>query len=111
MTRTAGALDSRFPLHAPNPTQPNPPDVVWMRFKRGYAFLGVVVVASEMEVVGAADEPVLAGDEGDGADRDLCDLERLYERAGLVVPDEDVARVESGEDPRLGRMKVDGFDA
>lgn len=85
-------------------------DVVWVRLEGCDALLGVVVVDAEVEVVAAADEPVLAGDEGDGAHGDLGDLERLYERFRLVVPDDDAARVQAGNDPWVGRVEVDGLD-
>jgi hypothetical protein len=85
-------------------------DVVWVRLEGCDALLGVVVVDAEVKVVAAAHEPVLAGDEGDGAHGDLGDLERLYERFRLVVPDDDAARVQAGNDPWVGRVEVDGLD-
>lgn len=36
-----------------------------------------------------------------------ANLERLYERIGLVIPDVNVARIEVGKDPRLRRVKFD----
>ena len=86
-------------------------NVVRVRLKRGDFFVRVVVEDAELEVVGAGDEPVLAGDEADAANRYFCDLEGLDQRAGFVVVDVDRAIVKTGEDPRLGGVEVDALNA
>ena len=82
-----------------------------MGFKGRDLFMGVVVEDTQLEVVGAGDEPVLAGDEADAADRYFCDLKGLDQRACFVVVDVDRAVVETGEDPGLGGMEVYAFYA
>ena len=72
-------------------------DVVGVRLKSRDFFVRVVVEDTELEVVGAGDEPVLAGDEADAADRYFCDLKGLDQRAGFVIVDVDRAIVETGE--------------
>ena len=71
----------------------------------------VIVEDPELEVVGACDKPVLAGDEANAADRHLRDLERLDQCAGVMIIDIDRAVVETGEDPGLGGMEVYAFYA
>ena len=73
--------------------------------------MGIIVEDTKLEVVGARDEPILARNEADAADGDLRDLERLNQRAGVMVVDVDRAVVETGEDPGLGGMEVDAFYA
>ena len=73
--------------------------------------MGVVVEDAKLEVVGAGDKPVLAGNEADAADWDLSDLEGLDHRAGFMVVDVYRAVVETGENPWFGGVKVDAFYA
>ena len=73
-------------------------DVVRVGFEGGDFLGGVVVVDAQLEVVGAADDPVLAGDEAAGAHGHVGELEGLDDGLRLVGPDVDVARVEAGED-------------
>lgn len=49
-----------------------------MSFKRGKKFVCVVVERAGLEVVGASDEPVLAGDKTGASYRDPCNFDRLY---------------------------------
>ena len=85
--------------------------VVWMGFKGDNFLVSIVIEDSELEIIGTRNEPVLAGDEAHAANGDLCDLESLDERAGVVVVDVDCAIIEAGEDPWLGRVEVDALDA
>jgi hypothetical protein len=55
-------------------------DVVGVGFDRSDLLARVVVEDAEVEVVRAADEPVLALDEADASHRDLGDLEGLDDR-------------------------------
>lgn len=55
----------------------NRSDVVGVCFEGGDLLGGVVVVDTELEVVAAADDPVLAGDETAGSDGDICEFERF----------------------------------
>lgn len=83
-----------------------------------------------MEVVGSADDPVLAGDESTGADGDIGQLKGLDNLLRLVGPDVDVAcrgqlrrslavpwrqrgrtAVEGGEDPWFLGMEVNALDS
>lgn len=69
------------------------PNIVRVRFERSNTFLGVVIVHSEVKVICAAYEPVLACNESDGSHWDLRDFECLDQCACLVIPDEDIASV------------------
>jgi hypothetical protein len=72
------------------------PNIVRVGFERSNTFLSVVVVHSEVKVICAAYKPVLAGNESDGSHWDLGDFECLDQSACLVIPDEDIASVETG---------------
>ena len=72
-------------------------DIVGVCFEGGDFLAGVVVVDAELEVIAAADDPVLAGDEAAGADGDVGELEGFDDGLGFVGPDVDVAAVERGE--------------
>ena len=87
------------------------PNVVWMGLKGCDLFVCVAIEDTQLEVVGAGHEPVLAGNEADAADRDLSDLERLDQRASIVVVDINSAIVETGKDPGLSGMEVDALNA
>ncbi len=69
----------------------NGSDIVGMRLERRNLFRGVVVVDTELKVVGAADNPVLARNEATGTDRKVGQFERLNRALGLVGPDLGVA--------------------
>lgn len=56
-------------------------DVVWVRLEVGDFLRGVVVEDAELEVVAAADDPVLAGDEAASAHGDVGQLEGLDDAA------------------------------
>ena len=86
-------------------------DVVRVCLKGRDLFMRVIVEDPELEVVGACDKPVLAGNEANAADRHLRDLERLDQCAGVMIIDVDCAVVETGEDPGLGGMEVYAFYA
>ena len=66
-------------------------DIVRVGFEGGDFFRSVVVVDAELEVVAAADEPVLAGDEAAGSDGDVGELEGFDYGLRFVGPDVDVA--------------------
>lgn len=53
----------------------NRSDIVWMSFKGGYLFGGIIVVNAKLEVIRTADDPVLARNETTGSDRDIGDFE------------------------------------
>ena len=86
-------------------------DIVGVCLKCRNLFMGVVVEDTKLEVVGAGDEPVLAGDEADATDGDLSDLKGLDHRASFMVVDVDRAVVKTSEDPRFGGVEVDAFYA
>lgn len=52
-------------------------NVVRMRLEAGDLLGGVVVVDTKLEVIGAANDPVLARNEATGADGDIGELESL----------------------------------
>ena len=82
-----------------------------MRLKRSDLLGCVEVEGTQVEVVGAAHEPILSCDKLDAAYGDFGHFKGLDEGASLVVPDKDVAVVEASQKPWLGRVKVYGFDA
>lgn len=53
------------------------PDVIWVCFKGGDLFRSVVVVDSQLKVVGPADDPILARNEAAGSDGDIGQFECL----------------------------------
>lgn len=67
------------------------PDIVWVSFKGGDFFRGIVVEYTQMEVVGANHEPIFAGYKAASANGYICDLKGLDESLGLVGPDVDMA--------------------
>lgn len=76
----------------------NGADVVGVRLKGRNLLRGVVVVDSQLEVVGAADNPVLARNKAAGADGHIGQFECLDDGLRFVRPDVDVAAVECRED-------------
>lgn len=110
----------------------NGADVVGMRLKGGDLFGRVVVVDSQLEVIGTAHNPVLSCDEATGANRDIGELEGLDDLLRLVRPNVDVSckatesavysghrqqalgndgrtAVQSREDPWFVWMEIDAF--
>ena len=85
--------------------------VVWMGFEGNNFLVSIVIEDSELEIIGTRNEPVLAGDEADAADRYFCDLKGLDQRTGFVIIDVDRAVVKTGEDPRLGWVEVNALNA
>ena len=65
----------------------NGSDIVGMGLEGCDLFRGVVVVDTELEVVGAANNPVLARDKATGTDGKIGEFERLNSALGLVGPD------------------------
>ena len=82
----------------------NGTDVVWMCFEGCNLLGGVVVVDAELEVIAAADDPVLAGDKAAGAHGHVGQFEGLDDGLRFVGPDVHVAAVEGRKD--LGRWSV-----
>ena len=50
-------------------------DVVRMCFERCDLFRRIVIVHPDLEIIGAADYPILAGNEAPSSDRDIGELE------------------------------------
>ena len=73
-------------------------DVVRVGLEGGDFLAGVVVVDAELEVIAAADDPILAAHEAAGAHGDVGQLEGFDDGLAVVGPDVDVAGVEGGED-------------
>ena len=82
-----------------------------MRLKRRHLFVRVVIEDPELKVVAAGYEPVFAGDELGASDGDFGYFEGFGELVGCGVVDVDGAVVERCEEPGLGGVEVDGFDA
>lgn len=73
-------------------------DVIGMRLERCDLLACVVVVDSQLEVIAAANNPVLARNEAACSYGNIGEFEGLNDRLGLVGPDVNVATVEGGED-------------
>mmetsp|Transcript_51914 Transcript_51914/g.151198 ORF Transcript_51914/g.151198 Transcript_51914/m.151198 type:complete len:380 (+) Transcript_51914:1510-2649(+) len=71
----------------------------------------VVVEHADEHVVRGGDDPLLPRNELRAAHRKVADLQLLHQGLRVVVPKEDVARVEGGERPRLGGVEVDALNA
>lgn len=41
----------------------NRSNIIWVRFERGYLFRGIVVIDAKLEIIRAANDPILAGNE------------------------------------------------
>ena len=86
-------------------------NVIRVSLERCDLLRGVIVVYSQLEVIGAADNPVLARNETSSSNRDIGELECLDDCLRLEGPNVCVAAVKSGEDPWLCRMKVDALNS
>ncbi len=86
-------------------------DVVRMGLERRDLLARVVVIDAQLEVVRAANDPVLARNEAASADGHFAELEALDDLLRLVGPDVSRAAIETREDPWLLRVKVDGLGA
>lgn len=62
----------------------NGSDIVRMCFEGGDLLRGVVVVDSDLEIIGTADNPVLPRDETTGSNRDVGELKGLDDLLRLV---------------------------
>lgn len=69
----------------------NGSDVVRVGFEGGDFLRSVVIVDSHLEVIGTADNPVLASNKATGTNGDIGELEGLYDLLRLVRPNVDVA--------------------
>ena len=49
----------------------NRSNIIWMRLERGYLFGGIVVVDAKLEIIGTADDPILAGNEAPSSYGDI----------------------------------------
>lgn len=65
----------------------NGAQVVGMRLELRNLLRGVVVVNSDLEIIGTANNPVLAGDEATASHRDVGQLKGLDDLLGFVGPD------------------------
>src|SRR5689334_5073252 len=84
----------------------NTADVIWVCLKVCYFLACVVVEDAKLEVIAAADDPVLAGDEAAGAHGDVRQFEGLDDAAGFEGPDVGVAAVQRREDPCCVRSQL-----
>jgi hypothetical protein len=83
-------------------------DVIWVCFERCDLLAGVVVVDSQLEVIAAGNNPVLACNEATSSYRNIGEFECLDDRLCFVRPDVNVAAVEGGED-LVGRQQALGM--
>jgi len=64
-------------------------NVVWMGFKSHYFFVCIVVEDPELIVVRACNKPVFPSDKPDATDRDISDVEGLYDGGRVEAVDAD----------------------
>ena len=86
-------------------------NVIWMGFDLTDFLAGVVIVASQLEIITACQEPVLARDESNGSNGYLGYFKCLDERAGGIVVNLNATAVQTGEDPWFRRVKIDRLDS
>ena len=77
----------------------NGTDIIRVSFERSDLLRGVIVVDSDLEIVRATDDPILAGNKSACPHGNICELEGLDDGLCFVGPYVDVAAVEGGEDP------------
>lgn len=63
----------------------NGADIVRMGFEGGDLLRGVVIVNSNLEIIGSADDPILPGDEATCPYGDIGKFERFDDRLGLSM--------------------------
>lgn len=86
-------------------------NVVYMGLENLDLLHGVVVVATDVHVIGTDDDPLLPWHEDTASHGLIRNFKRFYDAASLVVVDEDMAVVHRRENPWLGGMDVDALDA
>ena len=86
-------------------------NVVGVSLERGNLFVRVVVEHAQLEIIGASDEPVLAGDKANTSYRDFCDFKGFHQCSCLVVVNVDRPVIKTCEQPWLRWMEVDTLDA
>lgn len=59
------------------------PNVIWVRLKGCNLFGGIVIVHSDVEIVGTANDPILAGNESSGSHRNIGEFKSLDDRLWL----------------------------
>jgi hypothetical protein len=82
-----------------------------VRLKRDDLFVRIIIEDAQLEVIRTGNEPVLARDEAYTSNGYFRNLEGFHEGTGIGVVDVHAAIVETSEQPRFGRVKVDCFDA
>lgn len=85
--------------------------VVRMSLKGVRLVQRVVVVDTDLHVIGPGDEPILASHKASGSHRYIADLKVLDQLLVLVVHDVYVAIVQGAEHPRLRGVNVYAFHA
>jgi hypothetical protein len=78
-----------------------------MRLKCRNLLVGVIIVNSQLEIVGTGDKPVLARNESNASDRDFCDLKRFDDYARFMVIDIGCAIVQPHKNPGLRWVEID----
>jgi hypothetical protein len=73
-------------------------DVIWVCLERCDLLARVVVVDSQLEVIAAGHDPVLARNEATSSYGNVGKFKCLDDRLCFVRPDVNVAAVEGGED-------------
>ncbi len=86
-------------------------NVVGMRLKVFDFFHGVVIINPETHIVGRRHKPLFPRDKFGASDGEFGNFKCLDVGSGFIVPNGNIARVESGEGPCFGGVDVNGFDA
>jgi len=89
----------------------NAANIITVRLVRNHLFQRVVIKHAQMHIIGASNDPALSGNEFRSTNGQVGDFKRLDECLVLVVPNVNVAIVQTSEQPWFCRMEIDGLDA
>jgi len=87
------------------------PNVISVRIEFLNFFHGIVVEYTYAHVITRCEEPLLANDKFGTSDRQFTDFKRLDHASSFVIPNHDITRVQSGQDPWFCRVNVNALDA
>ena len=86
-------------------------DIIRVGLKRGHLLVRVVVEDSQLEIVRACYEPILAGNESDTSHWNFGNFKGFDKGSCLMIVDIHAPVVQAGQEPWFSRMEVDCLDA
>ena len=81
-------------------------DVIVVGLESSHTLHGIIVIDVDHHLITGCDNPLFARNESSTTKRKITNLNTLDHRFGLVVPNRDVTRIESGKDPWFTRMEI-----